>query len=219
MTTLSNDLRMSARELFENAIAHHLAGRADDAIAAYRQTLAADPTLAPAMNNLGALLAARGHVEQAVKLFKSAVHADPAYGEAHNNLGIAFSGDGNHVAASEHFERAVALEPRRATWWNNLGNSCVECFQFERALEAYDRALRLMPEVERDELLRTSLRTMAGDADPAVVAAAFEIWVGKTEDPQAEPLLLKAAIAESLTRRHAVKPVIERLELSSKVDW
>ena len=87
------------------------------------------------------------------------------------------------------------------------------------SLEAYDRALRLQPEIEKDPLLRTSLRAMAGDAEPGVVAAAFEIWVGKTKDPQAEPLLLKAAIAENLTRRHAVKPVIERLSLASKVDW
>jgi tetratricopeptide (TPR) repeat protein/glycosyltransferase involved in cell wall biosynthesis len=141
MTTLSNDLRVSARELFENAIAHHLAGRADAAISAYRETLAADPTLAPAMNNLGALLAARGQIEQAKQLFKSAIAVDPAYGEAHNNLGIALAGDGNHEAAIAHFEAAVAHEPRRVTWWNNLGNSCVECFYFARALEAYDRAI------------------------------------------------------------------------------
>ena len=141
MTTLSNDLRVSARELFENAIAHHLAGRADAAISAYRETLAADPTLAPAMNNLGALLAARGHIDQAKQLFKSAVDFDPAYGEAHNNLGIALAGEQNHQAAIAHFEAAVSSEPRRVTWWNNLGNSCVECFRFDRALEAYDRAI------------------------------------------------------------------------------
>ena len=100
-----------------------------------------------------------------------------------------------------------------------LGRAYAAKHESAPSLEAYDRALRLMPEIERDELLRTSLRTMAGDTDPAVVAAAFEIWVGKTKDPQAEPLLLKAAIAESLTRRHAVKPVIDRLNLASKVDW
>jgi serine/threonine protein kinase/tetratricopeptide (TPR) repeat protein len=100
-----------------------------------------------------------------------------------------------------------------------LGRAYAARHESAPSLEAYDRALRLKPEIERDELLRTSLRTMAGDADPNVVAAAFEIWVGKTKDPQAAPLLLKAAIAESLTRRHAVRPVIERLNLSSDVDW
>ena len=143
MTTLSNDLRVSARELFETAIAHHLAGRADAAIAAYRESLTADPTLAPAMNNLGALLASRGQVAQAKQLFKSAVEVDARYGEAHNNLGIALAGEQDHEAAITHFEAAVSQEPRRATWWNNLGNSCVECFRFARALEAYDRAIAI----------------------------------------------------------------------------
>ncbi len=100
-----------------------------------------------------------------------------------------------------------------------LGRAYAAKHESAPSLEAYDLALRLMPEIERDELLRTSLRTMAADTDPNVVAPAFEIWVGKTKDPEAEPLLLKAAIAENLTRRHAVKPVIERLELGSKVDW
>jgi Tfp pilus assembly protein PilF len=130
MTTLSNDLRVSARELFETAIAHHLAGRADDAISAYREALAADPALAPAMNNLGALLAARGQVAPAKQLFQSAVEIDPTYGEAHNNLGIALAGEQHHEAAIACFEAAVSHEPRRAAWWNNLGNSCVECFRF-----------------------------------------------------------------------------------------
>ncbi|MFN0249595.1 MAG: protein kinase domain-containing protein [Kofleriaceae bacterium] len=100
-----------------------------------------------------------------------------------------------------------------------LGRAYAARHESAPSLEAYDRALRLVPEIERDQLLRTSLRTMAGDTDPAVVAAAFEIWVGKTKDPQAEPLLLKAAIAETLSRRHAVKPVIDRLDLASKVEW
>ncbi|MGE0402559.1 MAG: protein kinase [Kofleriaceae bacterium] len=100
-----------------------------------------------------------------------------------------------------------------------LGRAYAARHESAPSLEAYDRALRLLPEVEKDEALRTGLRTMAGDSDPGVVAAAFEIWVGKTKDPEAEPLLLKAAISESLPRRHAVKPVIVRLGLDSKVEW
>ena len=100
-----------------------------------------------------------------------------------------------------------------------LGRAYAARHESAPSLDAYDRALRLNGALEKDPVLRTGLRTMAGDADPAVVAAAFEIWVGKTKDPQAEPLLVKAAIAESLPRRHAVKPVIERLNLTEKVEW
>ncbi|CAN5749814.1 hypothetical protein BH11MYX2_BH11MYX2_13170 [soil metagenome] len=100
-----------------------------------------------------------------------------------------------------------------------LGRAYVAKHDSKHALDAYDTALRTLPAVEKDPELRASLRAMAGDPDPTVVAAAFEIWVGKTGDPDAQPLLLKAAVADNLVRRHAVRPVIEKLKLLDKVDW
>ena len=144
-TTTTTKSSVSARELFDGAVAHHLAGRSDAAIAGYRAALTADPTLAPAMNNLGALLASGGAEDDAVALFERAVHVDPTYAEAQNNLGIALTKRGRSENAIPHFEAALAQEPARAPWWNNLGNACVECFRFARALEAYDRANRIAP--------------------------------------------------------------------------
>jgi len=145
MTTPGTNVKPTARDLFENAVAHHLAGRADAAIATYRGAIASDPTLAPAMNNLGALLGARGLITEALELFRRAVEADATYAEAHNNLGIALTQSGHHAEAIAHFEAALAVEPHRAVWWTNFGNACVECFRFERALDAYDRAIAIEP--------------------------------------------------------------------------
>jgi tetratricopeptide (TPR) repeat protein/glycosyltransferase involved in cell wall biosynthesis len=145
MTTPGTNVKSTARDLFENAVAHHLAGRADAAIATYRGAIASDPTLAPAMNNLGALLGARGLATEALELFQRAVAVDATYAEAHNNLGIALTQSGRHADAIAHFEAALAREPERAVWWNNLGNAYVECFRFERALNAYDRAIAIEP--------------------------------------------------------------------------
>ncbi|HEY4182620.1 MAG TPA: protein kinase [Kofleriaceae bacterium] len=100
-----------------------------------------------------------------------------------------------------------------------LGRAYVAKHDSKHALDAYDTALRTLPAVEKDPELRASLRSMAGDPDPTVVAAAFEIWVGKTGDPDAQPLLLKAAVADNIVRRHAVRPVVETLKLLDKVDW
>jgi tetratricopeptide (TPR) repeat protein/glycosyltransferase involved in cell wall biosynthesis len=145
MTTPSTKANSPARDLFDSAVAHHLAGRADAAIDVYRDAIASDPALAPAMNNLGALLGARGLASEALELFRRAVNVDPAYAEAHNNLGIALTHSGRHAEAIAHFEAALEHEPKRAVWWNNLGNACVECFRFDRALDAYDRAIAIEP--------------------------------------------------------------------------
>jgi eukaryotic-like serine/threonine-protein kinase len=88
------------------------------------------------------------------------------------------------------------------------------------ALAAYDRALALDAELEGDEKLRAALRTMAGSTqDYAVVAQAFDVWVGRTADPEARKLLLLSAVHDEIARRKAVRPVIERRHLGDSVDW
>ena len=88
------------------------------------------------------------------------------------------------------------------------------------ALTAYDRALALDPELEADDKLRAALRTMAGSKqDYEVVARAFDLWVGRTDDGEARKLLLVSAVHDDLARRKAVRPVIEHHHLGDSVDW
>jgi tetratricopeptide (TPR) repeat protein len=88
------------------------------------------------------------------------------------------------------------------------------------ALAAYDRALTLNPELEADDRLRAALRTMAGSTqDYEVVAHAFDLWVGRTDDGEARKLLRVSAVHDDLARRKAVRPVIERQRLGDNVDW
>jgi tetratricopeptide (TPR) repeat protein len=88
------------------------------------------------------------------------------------------------------------------------------------ALAAYERALSLAPDLEADDKLRAELRAMASSTrDYAVVARAFDVWVGHTADPDARKRLLQAAVADEIARRKAVRPVLERRKLRDSVDW
>ena len=87
------------------------------------------------------------------------------------------------------------------------------------ALDAYQHALELSPALQADTSLRSDLRAIAAERDPALVARAFAIWAGRTQDPEARALLLKAAVHEDLHRRQAVRPVIEQLKLDDSVNW
>jgi len=88
------------------------------------------------------------------------------------------------------------------------------------ALVAYDQALQMQPDLETNEKLRAALRTMAGGRqDYAIVAQAFDLWVARTSDPEAKKLLLLSAVHDDITRRKAVRPVIERRKLGDSVDW
>ncbi|HET7502851.1 MAG TPA: protein kinase [Kofleriaceae bacterium] len=88
------------------------------------------------------------------------------------------------------------------------------------ALGAYEQALKLEPDLEADDKLRAGLRSMAGGTqDYAVVAQAFDLWVGRTSDPEAVKALLRSAVHDNMARRKAVRPVIERRKLGDRVDW
>ncbi|HEU0033641.1 MAG TPA: serine/threonine-protein kinase [Kofleriaceae bacterium] len=99
-----------------------------------------------------------------------------------------------------------------------LGHAHAARFERKRALEAYAKALTLRPDLEANVEMREHLRTMAADKDPVVLAGAMDLWM-RTTDPEAKGALLNAAIAEDITRRHAVVPVIERHKLTGEVKW
>ena len=88
------------------------------------------------------------------------------------------------------------------------------------ALGAYQRALQLSPTLETDATLRSDLRAIAGERDDVnLVAHAFALWAGMTQDPEARSALLKAAVSEDIHRRQAVRPVIDQLKLDDQVNW
>jgi len=101
-----------------------------------------------------------------------------------------------------------------------LGHVRASRNESQLALAAYDRALQLSPELEADDRLRAALRTMAGSTqDYEVVARAFGLWVGRTDDGEARKALLVSAMHDDLARRKAVRRVIERSQLGDRVDW
>jgi tetratricopeptide (TPR) repeat protein len=102
------------------------------------------------------------------------------------------------------------------------GNARAALRQTKEALAAYDNVLALAPELESDRVLRANLKFFAAQkGDPALVAAAFELWAGHTQDPDAKPALAAAAVSQDLRRRHAVYPIVERYHLadSAHVDF
>jgi len=100
-----------------------------------------------------------------------------------------------------------------------LGHAHAARHDSGKSLYAYEQALKLDPQLEAKATLRANLRAMAADKSLVVVAEAFRIWAGRTQDPEARELLLKAAISQDLARRHGVRSVIEEAKLIDEVDW
>ena len=84
-------------------------GRELDAIEAFRQALANDPTYVDAHNNLGYLLARAGR-DEAIRELRAALQGNPAHRDANFNLARALQSSGQREEAIKHFFAATQIE-------------------------------------------------------------------------------------------------------------
>jgi Flp pilus assembly protein TadD len=133
------------QQLLDRAIAHHGAGRLDEAEPIYRQMLAADANEPRALHLLGVLLSQRGDKEQAVRLITRAIEINPRAPEYHSNLGLAFLEQGRPEPAVLACRRSIELNPRDAEAHFILANALREIGRVDEAIHAYQRALAINP--------------------------------------------------------------------------
>jgi tetratricopeptide (TPR) repeat protein len=121
-------------------------GRADEAIAQYRQALAIKADYAEAQNNLGLALAGRGEVDAAVACYQAALRIKPGYASACYNLGNVLAGRGAIDAAIAYYRKAVRIKPDFALAHNNLGAALAGRGEAGEAIVHYRTALEIEPD-------------------------------------------------------------------------
>lgn len=126
-------------------------GRYEDAVAEFREAVAARPESAGSRTNLGSALAGAGETDAAIEQFRRALELDPESLEARFNLGSLLAGRGDHGGAAEHLRAAVRLAPEDPEAHRELGDALRRLGRLEAALGEYEAALRLDPD---DEMAR-----------------------------------------------------------------
>lgn len=81
------DPSSAAFEVYQQALAHHNAGRLEEAIAGYRQALALAPMFAEAHCNLGVVQERQGKLQDATESFRRAAELKPEFSHLWFNLG------------------------------------------------------------------------------------------------------------------------------------
>ncbi len=132
----------------DQGLAHHQAGRFQQAEAVYRQILADEPNHPDALHLLGVLAHQGCRHDIAVELIRKAIDIDPSVPIYHNNLGEALRPLQRWDEAVTAYERALALNPDYAEAYNNLGLALHAQGQMAEAVTAYQRALALQPDFE-----------------------------------------------------------------------
>ncbi|NQU56254.1 MAG: tetratricopeptide repeat protein [Rhodospirillales bacterium] len=130
---------------FEDAAAHHQAGRLAKAEKAYRKAIAINGDFFEAHVNLGVVLQAQEKLEGAEKSFARAIALNDSVPEIHYALGTVLSDLGRAADAAASHQRALDLNPVYVEALNGLAIALEKQGNAEGAVLTFERALDLNP--------------------------------------------------------------------------
>ena len=125
------------------ALAHHQAGRLDEAKEMYRRVLRADADQADALNLLGVAVLDGGDAVEAIKLIRRAIGINSREALYYTNLGNALQAAGEVDEAVAVYRWGLILDPGAAKAHNNLGNALRAQNKLTEAVACYRRALEI----------------------------------------------------------------------------
>jgi tetratricopeptide (TPR) repeat protein len=114
------------------------AGRIDEAVASFKETIAADPRSMVARAALGELLLKIRRDSEAIDVFRSALHVDPGYSLAWYELAFAFRVRGRLPEAVDAYERYIKLRPTDPDPYYGLARSLQKLGKKDAARKAYE---------------------------------------------------------------------------------
>jgi predicted O-linked N-acetylglucosamine transferase (SPINDLY family) len=161
----------AAMQCFAKALREHQAGRAVQAVAAYRQAIALDPNRPEFHNNLGLMLQALNKLPDAAAAYRKAIALAPGMREAHFNLGLALAAMGRPADAAAAYRQALALMPEYAELHYNLANTLLALGDPDAAIDSYRRAIALKPAYP--EAYTNLAATLRERGDLGAATAAF----------------------------------------------
>ena len=122
-----------------------MAGREEEALAAYRRAISIDDRHADAYNNIATLYHLRGEVDQAIAWYLRALERHTNMEEIHQNLGDAYAQKGNLDLALAAYRRALDIDPKKGDIWSNYGLILYGAGDLPAAEAALRRAIELLP--------------------------------------------------------------------------
>ena len=123
---------------FQRGTTLHKEGKLEEAIAAYRQCVALDPTFPNARYNLGVALGDTEDNEEAFATMQAAAEAEPERAEIWNSLGYLACRQRRPRDGVGFYERAIALQPDYAQAHFNLGMTLLQLGDYRRGLAEHE---------------------------------------------------------------------------------
>jgi tetratricopeptide (TPR) repeat protein len=133
-------------ELYEHARRLEEEGDLEEAIAAYKEAVAADPRHAVTFYDLGYAQQKAGRPEAAIAAYRAALDRNPKHAYAHYNLGYLLQQRGSLGAAIANYREAAVLDQDNPYVFYNWGEILDRQGDVQGAIDLYKRASELAPD-------------------------------------------------------------------------
>jgi len=138
-------MNQPAQELFTTGLAHHRAGRLDEADQCYVRAIEEDPANCDAMLNLAGIRISANRLDEAEALLNTARNIRPEDPSILTALANVHQSRGNNEQAEAFYRDAIARRPDLALAHANLGRLLYQTGRLEHAIESYLAALKIDP--------------------------------------------------------------------------
>lgn len=163
--------------------------RYDQAIDAYKKTLAADSSFVEARNGLGVIYSRQGKYNEAIEVFKIAIQQAPKAAHLYSNIGYAYYLQGLYAESVTALVQATTLDPTNQRALNNLGLAYAKVGSNIESIQAFSHAASqaVMTSVATPSLGQSSLPETVAVAEPVKSA---EVNAAAASQPELQMLAL-----------------------------
>ncbi len=134
------------QRLIQDAVAHHRAGRLEQAAELYRRVRLILPNNFDAVQLSGVIELQQNRPAEAVKFLERALKIEPKSAVCAMRLGVALTACGRAGEAEYFSRRAVQIDPNYAEGWSNLATCLKSQDRLREAIDCHHRALTLKPD-------------------------------------------------------------------------
>jgi predicted TPR repeat methyltransferase len=137
---------MNIKDMLDQAVAAHQAGKYNEARTLYEKLLDCDPENPDALYLLGGIYYQNKNPRLAAELITRAIQSAPDRDYFYNHLGLALKAMGNTDDAMDAFHTALAINPENPETYNMMGKVLRGKGKTAEAINAFQRAVELDPE-------------------------------------------------------------------------
>ena len=199
----------------DKGVCLHLAGRREEARAAWGRAVELDSSNALAWNNLGVAQARDRDPTKALASFETALRSRPGLSAARLNLALLHAHQRQYRAALDDYRAVLHVDPDDAGAWNGIGQVLMDLKQFDEARNAFARAVDADADLavahynlgfclshlgRFDEALQETKRAL--ELESYYVPQRFALTV----DLQFEETTIPVAVSVHEDQRHEVPP-------------